>query len=199
MADKKKDKDRVQEGQVTYEAYAGMPDDGRRYEIFDGVLEMMSPGPSTIHQLVHARLFNAMQKCSSDYVILYAPLDVILSRTNVVQPDLIMVHRSRLDIVTVRGIEGAPDLVVEVLSPGSRSRDKVRKMNIYAKHQIPEYWIVDVQSRTLERHVLAGDRYELRDLFEGEDTVTSEKLPCVSFAVSELFNDASLQKLLTLN
>lgn len=194
MTDKRKPKeDRVLEHPVTYEAYAGLPDDGMRYEVLEGALEAMSPSPTANHQSVSMDLALRLQRCKSDYLILAAPLDVILSRTNVLQPDLILIHRSRTDIVTRRGVEGAPDLVVEILSPRSRARDKVRKMKIYAKHGVPEYWVVDIDARTLERHVLTETgAYELTELFESGDTVSSEKLSCASFALDELFNDLPL-------
>jgi len=131
MSSKKNENDRVKEQPVTYEIYADMPDDGQRYEVLDGQLELMSPGTSMVHQIIGSALHLLVQSCISDYIILFAPLDVILSKTNVVQPDLVMLHRSRSDIATNRGIEGAPDLVVEVLSPGSRKRDRVRKSKIY--------------------------------------------------------------------
>ena len=197
MTERKDDKDRVKESPVTYEVYAEMPDDGNRYEILDGVLEMMSPGPSTVHQGVSGTLYLLTQSCATDYVIYMAPLDIILNRTNVLQPDLVMIRRDRLDIVTMRGIEGAPDLVVEVLSPGSRKRDKVRKAAIYARHGVPEYWIIDPSARTLEQHVLASDHYVIGNLFEEGDTVLSDKLPCVSFTVAELFQDPGVRKLLS--
>lgn len=190
MKQKKNAADRIKEQPVTYDIYAQLPDDGARYEVLNGTLEMMSPGPSATHQTVSRELqFVFMQSCRSDYVIFGAPFDVILSETNVLQPDLLMIHRSRLHIVTERGIAGAPDLVVEIASPGSRSRDKVKKMKIYAEHGVPEYWIVDPVSRTLEQYRQAdtGAIYELHNLFEGNDTVVSDKLPCISFAISAIF------------
>lgn len=191
MGSDKKDDDLVREGQVTYDMYAAMPDDGLRYEIIDGVLEAMSPGPSTSHQVVGGELeFILKQSCKSEYLILDAPLDVILSKTNVLQPDLLMIHRSRLAIVTERGVEGPPDLVVEVLSPWSRKRDKVVKLRTYARFAVPEYWIVDAAAKTLEQYRLSEDgslRYELHEIFGAEDRVTSDKLPCVSFTLNDIF------------
>lgn len=192
MADeKKKAADRIEEQPVTYEIYAEMPDDGQRYEIIDGKLEMMSPAPTTSHQDVSRDLgFILMQSCKSEYLIYYAPIDVIFSQTDVLQPDILMIRRSRLDIVSERGIEGPPDLVVEILSPSSRRRDKVVKMKRYARYGVEEYWIVDPAARTLEQHRLeGGDRYELFNLFEGDDVVASDMLPCVSFAVSDIFRE----------
>lgn len=180
----------VREENFTYDKYAEIPDDGYRYEVLDGVLELMS-GPNASHQTVSIEMaFLLKQTCNQQYLILTAPLDVILSPKNVLQPDLIMIHRSRTDIVTRRGIEGPPDLVVEVLSPHSRRRDKVKKSKTYASHGIPEYWIVDIGSRTLERFLLSdGGMYEIADLFGEDDEVVSERLPCVSFKASALFVD----------
>ena len=195
MTDKRKPKeDRVLEHPVTYEAYAGLPDDGMRYEVLEGTLEAMSPSPTATHQGVIGELhFMFKQSCKADYLIYVAPLDVILSRTNVLQPDVLLIHRSRSNIVTKRGVEGAPDLVVEILSPSSRARDKVRKKKIYAKHGVPEYWVIDIDTRTLERYDLTdAGFYELTELFESGDTVSSDKLPCASFALSELFSDLPL-------
>lgn len=84
---------------------------------------------------------------------------------------------------------------MEVLSPDSRHRDKVRKLGIYGKHGVPEYWILDPVARTLERYEQDGGRLTLTDLFEGDDRVASDKLPCVSFAVSELFAEAQIGRL----
>ncbi len=195
VTDKKKEQaEQVKEQQVTYEMYAAMPDDGQRYEIVDGSLEMMTPGPSVPHQSVSGELgFILKQSCKSEYLIFHAPIDVILSEITVLQPDILMIHRSRQSIVTERGIEGPPDLVVEVISPSSRKRDKVIKLHTYAKHGVREYWIVDPATRTLEQYKLAMEgHYELHSLFEEEDRVTSDHLPCVSFAVGELFADLPL-------
>lgn len=190
MDDRKKIDDAIKERQVTYEIYAAMPDDGVRYEVIDGSLEAMFPSPSTTHQAVIRELgFIILQSCKSDYIIYYAPLDVILSEKNVLQPDIVMIHRSRSHIVADRGIEGPPDLVVEIVSPSSRKRDKVVKAKKYAEYGVEEYWIVDAETRTLEQYRLEGSVYEIVNLFEGDDVVNSDKLPCVSFAVSDIFRE----------
>lgn len=181
----------MKESPVTYEIYAEMPDDGKRYEVIDGMLELMSPGPTAAHQSISLELIHELrQGCKTDYLIYVAPLDVILSHTNVVQPDVLMIHRSRRHIVTSRGVEGPPDLVVEVLSPGSRKRDRLKKMAVYENHGVPEYWIVDPEARTLEQYRLNDrKRFELLELFEGDDLVVSDKLTCASFVVSRIFSD----------
>lgn len=182
--------DRLAEGPETYETYAAIPDDGSRYEVVNGHLERMLPGPSTPHQAIGGELeFILKGSCRSEYVIFDAPLDVILGPKDVRQPDIVMIRRDRMSIVTRRGIEGAPDLVVEIMSPGSRQRDKVSKSRTYAKYGVPEYWIVDPEAQTLERYMLQAETgaYLLEDVFEGDDIVVSDKLPCVSFPVKEIF------------
>lgn len=181
--------EKIKEQQTTYELYAEMPDDGQRYEIFDGALEAMSPGAGATHQAVSGELEYLLKNgCRSEYRIYDAPFDVILDQTNVLQPDIMMIHRSRSHLVTERGIEGPPDLVVEVLSPSSGNRDSVRKRQVYERFGVAEYWIVDPAARTLEQLHLQDGRYESR-MFAGRDRVTSDKLPCVSFAVSDIFRE----------
>jgi Uma2 family endonuclease len=162
-----------------------MPDDGNRYELADGQLELISPAASPKHQAISGRmLIELTQTCESDYVILHE-VDVILSSREVRRPDLIMLSRSRLHLLTGRGIEGPPNLVVEVLSPHSLRRDKVRKLKIYAKYSIPEYWIVDPASWVLEQFLLTDEKYELHDLYTGDELIQSELLPCVSFTMQD--------------
>ncbi|WP_199624208.1 Uma2 family endonuclease [Paenibacillus alkalitolerans] len=175
------------ESPVTYDVYASLPDDGNRYEVADGVLELMSPAPGTLHQVISYELQSKLNSdCRQEYIIINAPIDVILSDTEVRQPDLVMVHRSRMSLISKRGIEGVPDLVVEIMSSHSRKRDKVHKTKAYAKYGVPEYWIVDLSNYTLEQYVLKQGIYELIDVYEGEETVRSDKLACVSFSMGEI-------------
>ncbi|MFD0960035.1 Uma2 family endonuclease [Paenibacillus chungangensis] len=187
----KKTADQVLEPPVTYEMYAEWPDDGQRYEIVDGIMELMSPRPSTTHQAVSGELaFIIKQSCRKDFLVFHAPIDVVLSETTVVQPDILMIHRSREHIVTKRGIEGPPDLVIEILSPSSHKRDKLVKRKAYAAHGVAEYWIIDTEARTLEQYqLLEGGRYELNNLFECNDTVTSDKIPCIGFVIEDIFRE----------
>lgn len=179
--------DLVREQPMTYEDYAKLPDDGIRYELADGVLEAMTPGPNAVHQLMLQQLMDAINRsCLNEYVIFLAPIDVILSETEVRQPDIVVLHRERLSVVTKRGIEGPPDLVVEVLSPHSVKRDRSGKLTAYAKYRIPEYWIVDANNEVLEQHVLKGERYELVEVYAGDDPVRSERMPCASFTMNEI-------------
>jgi Uma2 family endonuclease len=185
----KKQSDLIKEQNMTYDDYAALPDDGNRYELAEGILELMSPGATARHQIVSSEIQSRLtQTCKLEYLILQAPLDVILSDREVRQPDLIMIHRSRLEIITRRGIEGAPDLVVEILSPYSIRRDKVSKRKSYAKYGIPEYWVIDPPNESLEQYILKGDVYDLAEVYTGNEHVQSERLPCIAFTMQDIMS-----------
>jgi Uma2 family endonuclease len=97
-----------------------------------------------------------------------APTDCILSNVTVVQPDILYIATDRQAITSERGIEGAPTLVVEVLSPSTARLDRDRKMRLYAEHGVPYYWIVDPETRSIEAFALAGAEYALADRVTGE-------------------------------
>lgn len=171
---------------MTYEDYAKMPDDGLRYELVDGRLELMGPSPERTHQLISGQLFTLLNSdCESEYVVVTAPVDVILSATEVRQPDLVMIHLSRMSIYKQRGsIESPPDLVVEILSPSSLHRDKVAKRRSYADFGVPEYWVVNPQDGTLEQNVLKGDGdYDLIHVYAGDELICSDKIKCITFSM----------------
>ncbi|MCU6711377.1 Uma2 family endonuclease [Paenibacillus sp. J5C_2022] len=181
------DKFMVREQPFTYDEYAQMPDDGNRYEIASGVLELMSPAPTPKHQVISNQMQTILtNSCQMEYIVFASPIDLILSATEVRQPDLLMVHRNRMEIITRRGIEGIPDLVGEILSPHSAKRDKVQKLAAYAAYRIPEYWIVDSANELLEQYLLANDKYELHNLYSCEEQVQSDRLPCVSFTMGQI-------------
>ncbi|WP_188454042.1 Uma2 family endonuclease [Virgibacillus oceani] len=181
--------DKLKESGLTYEDYASI-NDGNYYELAGGQLELMSPVPSTVHQLISFEMqTHFAHSCKSNYIILGAPIDVILSSSEVRQPDLILVHRNRINILSKRGIEGAPDLVVEILSLSSLKRDKIDKLKTYAHYQIPEYWIVEPTSGILEEYILQGNKYELFNVFQGDELVNSPNIPCVSFTMADIMDN----------
>ncbi len=186
---KKKQADKIREQSLNYDDYANLPDDGMRYELADGVLEAMSPSPSAKHQLVSQEIEHRLKRtCFNDFVIISAPIDVILSEKEVRQPDIIILHRHRLSLITKRGVEGAPDLVVEILSPHSIKRDRQAKLTVYAMYGIPEYWIVDYEMGALEQYTLEDRRYVLTEVFFGESVVHSKQIPCASFTMNNIIN-----------
>ena len=156
---------------LTYEDYVALPDDGRRYEIFDGELAV-SPSPTSAHQFVSHNLefaLSAWVRSRRLGRIWDAPLDLILEPSVVLQPDLFFISNERSSIVTKRGVEGAPDLVVEILSESTAARDRGVKMHIYARHGVARYWIVDVDRRALEVHTLRGGAYEPIATYSGNE------------------------------
>ena len=151
----------------TYQDYAALPDDGKRYEIHDGELCVMA-APSLLHQIVLANLSDVLRahvKARRLGLVLFAPLDVILSdrpgETTVLQPDLIYVDNERLEALRPRGVEGAPTLAVEVLSPSTAVTDRTRKSELYARYGVPNLWFVDSDTRELSAHVLDSGEYRL--------------------------------------
>src|SRR5437016_4569692 len=144
---------------LSYDDLAQMPDDGLTRELLDGEL-FVTPAPAPSHQRVSRRL----QRQLETYVesrnlgeVFNAPLDVILGRHDVPQPDLMVVTDPGL--VTERAVEGAPALVVEILSPSTASRDRTLKANRYAAAGVVHYWIVDPRRQRIECRRLSKKRY----------------------------------------
>ncbi|MDP8922646.1 MAG: Uma2 family endonuclease [Chloroflexota bacterium] len=139
------------------------PDDGNRYEVIDGDL-YMTPPPVVIHQRGGGRLYrligNYLDRNPIGEVFM-APIGVTLDDSNGLQPDIVYVSNERRDIIKERAIEGAPDLVVEVLSPSTESRDRGVKLRRYAASGIPHYWLLVPRTRSLEAYVLADAGYDL--------------------------------------
>ncbi len=157
---------------LTYEDYVDLPDDGRRYEILAGELEV-SPAPAPRHQGVSGNLLvilHAHVRERNLGSVYHAPIDVILARTTVVQPDLVYVATNREAIITERAIEGPPDLAVEILSSWSVSRDRGKKAGLYARFGIRHFWIADPRARLLDLYEVAerGRKYRLIGRYEGD-------------------------------
>jgi len=148
---------------LTYADLCRMPDDGLRYEIIGGEL-FVAPAPNLDHQEVSGELYALLRSYVRAHRlgrVWYAPVDVRLSEHDVVEPDLLFVRRDRRDIYqTRRYVEGAPDLVVEIISPSSQKIDPGRKFALYASSGVPEYWLVDYEARRFQLFVLRLGRYE---------------------------------------
>jgi Uma2 family endonuclease len=150
---------------LTYRDYEVLPDDGRRYELHDGELSV-TPAPSPQHQLCSINLLRIVDghvRAKGLGLVLYAPLDVILSDrsrdTTIVQPDIVFIETARQGRISRRGIEGAPTLAIEVLSPSTARIDRRTKLDLYSRFGIPYYWIVDADARTVEAYTLEGGSY----------------------------------------
>jgi Uma2 family endonuclease len=143
----------------TYAEFARLPDDGNRYEVIGGELHV-TPAPTTLHQKIVTRIARRLEEFAELHglgEVFVGPVDVLFAEGDYLEPDLVFVRRERLDVVSDRGLEGAPDLVVEVLSPTTASRDRRLKRERYAHFGVPEYWIVDPVAKRIEVHGAAGD------------------------------------------
>lgn len=139
----------------TYERFARLPsteDDGRRREIIAGEL-VVSAAPRSAHQWIltriSAKLYEFVERHELGWVIL-GPIDVLFDEGDYLEPDLVFVRKDRRDIISERGIEAAPDLVVEILSPSTAARDRGIKRERYALYNVPEYWVVDIPNKCVE-------------------------------------------------
>jgi len=176
-----------------YQDYKGLPESmDRRYELMDGALYMV-PAPTTTHQRISRNLeFLLQQYCKGqDWgEVLYAPVDLVLGSADerdVVQPDLLLVRNERLSIITEEEVRGAPDLVVEILSPGTEQRDRGYKRVLYGRHGVLEYWIVDPTQGCIEIYALTDSGLDLMSSYQGERPLVSQLLPGFGFPAKEIF------------
>ena len=176
------------QGKWTYEEFRRLPDDGRRYEIIEGVL-YMSPAPRTKHQICITKLAYRLERYNEKQhagLVLVAPVDVYFSTFTTVEPDIVFVMQSRLSIVQEEKIVGAPDLAVEVLSPSTAQVDRGKKFQLYAQAGVGEYWIVDPEMRIVELFVLRKGAYELLGKYGVGELVRSEILSGFKVNVEEI-------------
>jgi Uma2 family endonuclease len=143
----------------TYSEFARLPSEGStRYEVIAGEL-VVTPGPSGQHQRVVGRLFAALFGFVEAHElgeVFPGPFDVLFAEGDYLEPDIVFVGKDRSHLVSDRGVEGPPDLVVEVLSPSTATRDRGIKLDRYRHFGVPEYWVVDPEERTVEAWDLAG-------------------------------------------
>ncbi len=153
----------------------------------------MVPAPTTTHQRISRNLeFLLMEYCKkTDFgEVLDAPVDVVLGagdEREVVQPDLILVRQQRLGIIAEDEVRGAPDLVVEILSPGTAKRDRGYKKVLYGRFGVLEYWIVDPENHLIEIYGLTDSGLELASSHEGKRPLVSARLPGFGFSPEEIF------------
>ena len=163
------------QGRWTYADYAALPDDGNRYEIIAGVL-YTTPAPGAGHQSVSARLVTFLVthvEFAGLGRVFAAPVDVELAPDTVVQPDIVVILSANLDRITPSRIIGAPDLVVEILSPGTAGYDRREKQDAYARAGVGEYWIVDPGAQTVELLTLDQGGYRSHGVFRGQARLPS--------------------------
>lgn len=165
------------------------PDDGRRYEVIDGELHVTTT-PDLDHQEPSGNLFGLIWSYLRVHPIgrIYAaPVGVILDEGNGLQPDLVYVSNERAAILTRRGIRGVPDLVVEVLSPGTENKDRGIKMRRYAASVVPHYGIVVPETRSLEAYHIGEQGYTLMEVCHVGSTFRPSLFPGLEIVVADLW------------
>lgn len=179
------------QGDWTYEDYLRLPDDGNRYEVIRGVL-YVTPAPNFKHQFSVVKLVSALDGFVSERdlgVVLAAPFDVLLpvGLASPVEPDVLFFRTGNTPQEDDKNFQGVPDLIVEVLSPRTRSRDRKIKLQAYQDAGVPEYWMADPDARRVVVHVLENGRYV--ELCRGGmgDRVRSSVLPGFEMEVAGLF------------
>jgi len=173
----------------TYDDLAAMPEDNVIREILDGEL-FVAPSPLTRHQRIVGRLHSEIDlylRGNPIGEVFVAPLDTVFSIDNVCSPDVFFVSNERSSIITRKNIQGAPDLVIEVLSEFNRRNDEVRKRAIYDRFGVDEYWIVDPERNTIHVHRRQNAAFVLVHELTANDVATTPILPGFAMALTDLF------------
>jgi Uma2 family endonuclease len=171
---------------LDYDDYAAIPPNGKRYELLEGNVHV-TPAPSPLHQWVSKRLQRQLEayfEARGLGRVYDAPIDVILTPHDVVQPDLVVV--TDLGQVSARGIEGAPALLVEILSPSTLLYDRTTKSRRYAALGVAHFWLLEPEARRLECYRLEGQGYRLAVSAEGDATVEHPDWPGLLVRLAEL-------------
>jgi len=182
----------AEEIRLTVEDYLAMPEGGPRYQLVEGELIPMAPAPNRRHQRTSANLFSKLDqhvrgsRCGTLY---FAPFDVVFDDFNVLQPDLIYISKARSSILTDAGATGAPDLVVEILSPSTAKLDLHRKRAIYARHGVDEMWVVDPEAEEVRVYRFAERPDRPVVIHYKGDHFSSRHFPGLEILVDSLFED----------
>jgi Uma2 family endonuclease len=174
---------------LTYADFLSFPDDGQRHELVGG-RHYVTPSPMTKHQRVVGRMLVALDAYLSATglgEVFVAPLDVLLSDHDVVEPDVFVILAGQ-DILTDKHVVGAPGIVIEIASPATRRRDRGVKRNLYDRTGVREYWMVDPDggSATLFRRTPAGALTDILSI-DASASITSPLLPAFTLALTALF------------
>lgn len=178
----------VEKKKYTYEDYLKTPED-KRYELINGEL-LMTPSPIPKHQRISGKLEFVVRKFVTENnlgEVFDAPCDVYLDDENVIQPDILFISKNRLDIIGEKNIQGAPNLVVEIISENSVYRDMVQKKKLYAKFNVKEYWIVIPEEEEIEVYILEGGVYRLYKTYTKVDILEAASLKGLKIGLKEIF------------
>jgi len=174
----------------TYQDYRGLPNDGKTYQIIGGKL-FMTPAPSPLHQDVSGTLGFIIRRFVKEHSVgkVYnAPVDVVFSSVNVVQPDIVFISQKRLKIIKEEGIFGAPEWIIEITSSSSEKIDAKFKKDLYEHFGVREHWIVYPDEEKIEVYVLKEGKFKLRGTFSKNETVTVNIIENLKVNLKEIFS-----------
>lgn len=176
---------------LTYEDYARIPDDGLRHEIIDGE-HYVSPSPKRKHQRLSMVLGSCLHVFVEDHQlgeVYAAPFDVIFSEHDIVQPDLMFIANDRLPVLTEDNVQGAPSLIIEILSKSTRRLDEQLKLDLYDRSGALEYWMLNPFRKSARIFRRSGERLLLVAELSAaaRDVLTSPLLPGLEIPLAELF------------
>jgi Uma2 family endonuclease len=176
---------------LTYDEFQTLPRDGsKRFELIEGEV-FMTPSPNTKHQMAASNLHFALRKFIDEHDfgrVFFAPYDVMFSKWTALEPDLLFIRKERLSIITEANVAGAPDLVIEILSPSNKQYDRETKMSAYEKAGVLEIWYFDPEDDSAEILNLGADgRYVVTAKLSGNAAIVSKALPGLSLTVDEVF------------
>lgn len=173
---------------LTYEDYCNLPNDGKRYEIIDGEL-FVTPSPRRLHQIVVGNLhleLGSFVKAHRLGRVFVAPFDVVFSHFDIVEPDLLYISNARSAVLTEKNVQGAPDLLVEVLSETTAEVDRTTKLKLYARYGVQEYWIIDPEGPSAEIYRRQKEGFELAAKLKSPDSLTSPLFPGFNLTLRKL-------------
>ncbi len=177
---------------LTYDDFVLFPDDGLRHELIDGE-HYVTPSPNTRHQQVLLNLTMLIEqrlRVERTGRMFFAPFDVVFSRFDVVEPDLLYMSNERAaQVLTAANVQGVPELVVEIGSPGTRRRDETIKRHLYERAGVSEYWVVDPELDVVRVCRRDGERFArpLELSAEAGDVLTSSLLPGLALPLHAIF------------
>ncbi len=173
---------------LTYDDFCQLPDDGKRYEIIDGEV-FVTPAPRFLHQRVVTRLAHYLSGFLENHPsgeVVVAPFDVVFSDFDVVEPDLLYISKARASVLTARNAQGAPDLVVEVLSETTVKRDRSIKLKLYGQYGVQEYWVIDPEAPAAEIYRRGARGLALAEKLAAADALTSPLFPGFNLPLKKL-------------
>ena len=178
---------------LTYDDFVLFPDDGKRHELIAGE-HYVTSSPNMRHQQISMNLtlmIGSWLEAHPQGRLFYAPFDVVFSKFDVVEPDVLYVSNERSNVLSAANVQGAPDLVIEIGSPSTRQRDETIKRRLYERSHVPEYWIVDPDIEVVRVYQRSGDSFArpIELSHETDDVLTTDLLPGLELPLTRIFRE----------